>query len=62
MDTEYGEAPAICHVCGKWDKNENMVTTTVTLQEVTWAGSAHLNCKIKVFCLSWIQTKTCWVV
>ena len=38
------EIPAICRICKQWDKNKNLVTATVTLQEVTWAGSAHLSC------------------
>ena len=44
MDVDCGEIPVICRICKLWDKNKNLVTATVTLQEVTWAGSAHLNC------------------
>ena len=44
MDIDSGEIPAICRICKQWDKNKNLVTATITLQEVTWAGSAHLRC------------------
>ena len=45
MDTiDSGEIPGICRICKQLDKSKNMVTATVTFQEVTWAGSAHLSC------------------
>ena len=44
MDVDCGEIPAICRICKQWDKSKNLVTATITLQEVTWAGSAHLSC------------------
>ena len=44
MDIDSGEIPAICRICKQWDNNKNLVTSTVTFQEVIWAGSAHLSC------------------
>ena len=44
MSNDYGEIPAICNICHKWDKNENLVPATITRKDVTWAGSAHLDC------------------
>ena len=41
---ESAEVPAICHICNKWDENENLVPATITRHDVTWAGSAHLDC------------------
>ena len=39
-----GDVSAICRICSLWDKNKNMITSAITDQEVTWAGSAHLSC------------------
>ena len=44
MAVDSGEIPGICRICKQLDKSKNMVTATVTFQEVTWAGSAHLSC------------------
>ena len=44
MDNDFGGVPTICGICKQLDKNKNLVTATVTHQEVTWAGSAHLSC------------------
>ncbi len=44
MGTEYGEVRTICHICNKVDKNANLVPATITRKDVTWAGSAHLDC------------------
>ena len=44
MDIDSGEIPAICRICKLWNNNKNLVTVTVTLQGVTWAGFAHLSC------------------
>ena len=41
---ESAEVPTICHICNKWDENENLVPATTTRHDVTWAGSAHLDC------------------
>ena len=39
-----GDISAICRICRLGDKNKNMITSTITDQEVTWTGSAHLSC------------------
>ena len=44
MVVDSSEIAAICRIYKQLDKNKNLVTVTVTLQEVTWAGSAHLSC------------------
>ena len=44
MGTEYGEVRTICHICNKVDKNANLVPATITRKDITWAGSAHLDC------------------
>ena len=44
MVTESAEVLTICHICHKWDKNENLVTATIGQQDVIRAGSAHLDC------------------
>jgi len=44
MDVDCGEIPAICRICKQWDENENLVPATITRKDVTWAGSAHLDC------------------
>jgi len=44
MVSKYDKVPTMCQVCSKWDKNENLVPATITRKDVTWAGSAHLDC------------------